>query len=432
MSATPTSDIYPPIPTHKGPAITALTRSPEDITKGPMSDIAHDIPTRNMEINLGPSHPAMHGTVRIRVEIDGEVIVKSRTEVGFLHRGFEKECESVHWAQCMPYTDRLNYVSPMINNFAFAQTVEKLLGADIPERAKYIRVLMSEVSRIADHTTCIAAVAMELGGFTPFLYLMQAREYLYDLIEEVCGARITTNYARIGGVADDLPPGFERRCKAAVDKAFKLIDDTDKLLTRNRIFIDRTNGVGIMTAEQAQAFGITGPFLRSTGVEYDIRKAYPYDVYDRMEFDIPVGDHGDCYDRWLVRIEEMKQSKRIIDQAFKQIEPGPIILTDPRFVLPPKENVHTQIEGLMNHFKLTIEGAQVPAGEVYSYVEAANGELGFYAVSDGSGKPYKMKCRSPCFAIMQAMDDVLLPGSMIPDIVPIFGSVNMIGGECDR
>jgi NADH-quinone oxidoreductase subunit D len=397
-----------------------------------MTDIAHDLPTRNMELNLGPSHPAMHGTVRIKVELDGETIVKSNTEVGFLHRGFEKECESVHWAQCMPYTDRLNYVSPMINNFAYAQAVEKLLGVEIPERAKYIRVIGAELCRISDHVTCIAAVAMELGGFTPFLYLMEARELVYDLLELMSGARVTVNYGRIGGVAHDLPPGFVKTTHELLDKVFKLIDDTDKLLTRLRIFTDRTNGVGVISPDEAIAFGITGPFLRATGVEYDIRKAHPYDVYDRMDFDIPVGSNGDCYDRWLVRIEEMNQSRKIVNKALEQIPPGPIILEDPRFVLPPKEQVHTQIEGLMNHFKLTIEGAQVPAGEVYSYVEAANGELGFYIVSDGTGKPYKCRVRSPCFTIMQSLDEVILPGSMLPDIVPIFGSVNMIGGECDR
>ncbi|MBI5507576.1 MAG: NADH-quinone oxidoreductase subunit D [Deltaproteobacteria bacterium] len=397
-----------------------------------MSDVAHDLPTRHMEVNLGPSHPAMHGTIRIKVELDGEVIVKSTTEVGFLHRAFEKECESVHWAQCMPYTDRLNYVSPLINNFGFAAAVEKLLSVEIPERAKYIRVLMAEISRIADHVTCLAAVAMELGGFTPFLYLMEAREFLYDLIEEVCGARVTVNYARFGGVAFDLPDGFAARVRAALVKVFKLLDDTDKLLTRNRIFIDRTLGVGKITAEQAVAYGITGPFLRATGVDYDVRKAHPYDVYERMEFDIPVGDNGDSYDRWLVRLEEARQSRKIIHQALAQIPPGPVLLEDPRFVLPPKEKVHTTIEGLMNHFKLVIDGARVPPGEVYSFSEAGNGELGFYLVSDGGGKPYKCRVRSPCFVIMGAMDDVLLKGATIADVVPIFGSVNMIGGECDR
>ncbi len=397
-----------------------------------MNEPAHDIPTRNMEVSLGPSHPAMHGTVRIKVELDGETIVKSNTEVGFLHRGFEKESESVHWAQVMPYTDRLNYVSPLINNFAYCQAVEKLLAVEIPVRAKYIRVIAAELSRICDHVTCCGAVAMEVGGFTPFLYMIEGREHLWDVIEELTGARVTVNYARPGGVAHDLPPGFMPRCAEALRRCFELIDDTDKLLTRNRIFIDRLQGVGKITAEQAMAYGITGPFLRSTGIDLDLRKDHPYDVYDRMEFDVPVGSTGDVYDRWLVRFEEMRQSRKIVEQALRQIEPGPVLLNNPAFALPPKDEVYTQIEGLMNHFKLIIEGAKVPAGEVYSYSEGANGELGFYLVSDGSGKPYKCRVRSPCFAIMAAMDDVLLPGAMLSDIVPIFGSVNMIGGECDR
>ena len=397
-----------------------------------MTDIAHDLPTRNMEISLGPSHPAMHGTVRMRMELDGETIVRTETEVGFLHRGFEKECETVHWAQVMPYTDRLNYVSPLINNFAYSMAVEKLLGVDIPERAKYIRVLASEISRICDHLTCCGAMAMEVGGFTPFLYMVEARELLYDLIEELTGARVTVNYARPGGVAHDLPPGFRGRCEEALNRVFKLAGDTDQMLTRNRIFIDRLNGVGRISQEQAISYGITGPFLRSTGCDYDVRKTHPYDVYDRMEFDVPVGNNGDCYDRWLVRFEEMRQSRRIVLQALEQMPPGPVLLHDPRFALPAKDEVYTQIEGLMNHFKLIIEGARVPAGEVYAFVEGGNGELGFYIVSDGGGKPYKCRVRSPCFSIMQALDTVLLPGAMLSDVVPIFGSVNMIGGECDR
>jgi NADH-quinone oxidoreductase subunit D len=397
-----------------------------------MTDIAHDLPTRNMEVNLGPSHPAMHGTVRMKMELDGETIVRSETEVGFLHRAFEKESESVHWAQVIPYTDRLNYVSPLINNFGYSQAVEKLLGIEIPLRAKYIRTIAAEISRIGDHLTSCGAAAMEVGGFTPFLYMIEAREMLYDLIEELTGARVTVNYARPGGVAHDLPEHFADKTLAALDKCFKLVDDVDNLMTRNRIFIDRMNGIGVISGDEAISYGITGPFLRSTGVDYDVRKAHPYDAYDRIDFDVALGSNGDCYDRWLVRFEEMRQSRRIVTQALKDIPPGEHIVYDPRFVLPKKEQVYGQIEGLMNHFKLVIEGARVPAGEVYSYVEGGNGELGFYIVSDGSGKPYKCRVRSPCFAIMQALDPLLLPGAMLSDVVPIFGSVNMIGGECDR
>lgn len=397
-----------------------------------MSETASHLPTRNMEVLLGPSHPAMHGTVRIRVELDGETIVSSNTEVGFLHRGFEKEAETVHWAQVMPYTDRLNYVSPLINNFGYAQAVEKLLGLQIPLRAQYIRTLAAEISRMGDHATCCAAMSMEVGGFTPFLYLMEARELLYDLVEELSGARVTVNYARLGGVAHDLPEQFAEHCHAAMKRFFQLLDDVDKLLTRNRIFVDRLNGVGKITQAQAIAYGITGPFLRSTGVDYDVRKTHPYDAYDKVDFDVVVGSNGDCYDRWLVRMEEMRQSRRIIEQALRDMPKGLFIAEDARLALPKKEQVYTQIEGLMNHFKLIIQGAQVPVGEVYSFVEGGNGELGFFVVSDGTGKPYKCRVRSPCFAIMQTLDPILLPGAMLADVVPIFGSVNMIGGECDR
>ena len=397
-----------------------------------MSDAALDLPTRHMEVNIGPSHPAMHGTVRIAVTLDGETIIKARTEVGFLHRAFEKSSENVHWAQVMPYTDRLNYVSPLINNFGYAQAVEKLFDVEIPERAKYIRVIGAEIARICDHLTCCAAVGMELGGFTPFLWLIEGRDLLYDLIEELSGARVTANYARFGGVAQDLPDGFAGRAQQALDRVFSLADDADSLLTRGRIFIDRTEGVGTITQAQAIGLGITGPFLRATGVDYDVRKQHPYDVYDRMKFESVVGRNGDCYDRWLVRMEEMRQSRLIVLQALREIPAGPCRLDDPRFALPAKDHVYNQIEGLMNHFKLTIEGAQVPPGEVYSYVEGGNGELGFYLVSDGSGRPRKCRVRSPCFAIMQALDTILLPGAQLSDVVPIFGSINMIGGECDR
>lgn len=397
-----------------------------------MTDQALQMPTRYMDVNIGPSHPAMHGTVRIRVSLEGEVIVKASTEVGFLHRGFEKDAESVHWAQVMPYTDRLNYVSPLINNFGYAQAVEKLYGVDIPIRAKFIRTMAAEISRIGDHLTCCAAVGMELGGFTPFLWLIEGRDLLYDLVEELTGARVTVNYARFGGVANDVPDGFLGRVRKALDRVFALLDDADKLLTRSRIFIDRLEGVGTISQADAVSLGITGPFLRSTGVDYDVRRAHPYDVYDQMKFETVVGQNGDCYDRWLVRMEEMRQSRLIVLQTLDGMPEGPFRLDDPRMALPKKGEVYNQIEGLMNHFKLIIEGAHVPKGEVYSYVEGGNGELGFFLVSDGSGKPQKCRVRSPCFATMQALDTILLPGAQLSDVVPIFGSINMIGGECDR
>jgi NADH-quinone oxidoreductase subunit D len=404
-----------------------MNPTPLHTPPAPASDADH-----TMELNLGPSHPAMHGTVRIRLKLDGETILRSKTDVGFLHRGFEKESETVHWSQVMPYTDRLNYVSPLINNFAYASAVEKLCGIEIPKRAQYIRVIASEISRICDHMTCLAAVSMELGGFTPFLYMMEGRELLWDLIESLTGARVTVNYGRIGGVAFDLPENFAESWKTASEKAFSFINDTDNMLTHNQIFIQRVQHIGTISAQQAMQYGITGPFLRACGVAHDLRKSSPYEVYSELDFDIPVGSVGDCYDRWLVRLEEMHQSRRLVDQALKQIPPGKVLVEDPRFALPEKKQVYTQIEGLMNHFKLIIEGAQVPSGSIYHAVEGANGELGFFIVSDGGGKAYKCHVRSPCFMIMQTLDPILLPQSMLSDVVPIFGSVNMIGGECDR
>ena len=396
-----------------------------------MEEAAKKTNTEYMMLNMGPSHPATHGTIRIALELDGERVVKADTEIGYLHRGFEKMCENSTYTQAIPYTDRLNYVSPLINNVGYVLAVEKLIGIEVPERCKYIRVIISELSRITDHLTCIGASVMELGAFTPFLYLMQAREYLYELIEDITGARITTSYTRIGGLRNDLPEGFEMKTKEAFSKVRALLKDVNKLLTDNRIFIERMKGIGIISKEDAISYGITGPFLRSTGVPYDVRKAQPYLVYGELDFDIPVGTVGDNYDRYLVRMEEMEQSMRIVEQALRKLPDGPINVDDRRYVLPPKDEVYNTIEGLMNHFKLIIEGIKVPKGEVYFAVEGANGELGFYIVSDGSNKPYKLRVRPPCFPIMAAFSSII-EGLMVADIIPTFGSVNMIGGELDR
>ncbi|RMF89442.1 MAG: NADH-quinone oxidoreductase subunit D, partial [Nitrospinota bacterium] len=291
--------------------------------------------TKHTFLNMGPSHPAMHGTIQIKLELDGERVVKAEVEIGYLHRAFEKHAEEGCYNQVIPYTDRLNYVSPLINNMGYALAVEKLLGIETTERCQYIRVIMSELSRITDHLTCIAASAMELGAMTVFLYFMEAREFLYELIEAVTGARITISYARIGGVKSDLPEGFAGRTREAFDKIRRILDEVDRLLTRNRIFIDRTREVGVISAEEAIAYGITGPFLRSTGVEYDVRKAQPYFVYDRFDFKVPVGVNGDNYDRYLVRMEEMRQSMRIVEQALDQIPSGPIQVDQHGNALPP-------------------------------------------------------------------------------------------------
>jgi NADH-quinone oxidoreductase subunit D len=437
--------------------------------------------TRNMNINIGPSHPAMHGVIRLIAELEGERIVKVDAEIGYLHRGFEKSCENSSWTQAMPYTDRLNYVSPLINNFGYCGAVEKLLGIDITERCKYIRVIMSEVSRITDHLTCIAASAMELGAMTAFLYLMKAREYLYDIVEQVTGARLTVSYGRIGGVKADLPEGFEPALQEALKKAEVEVKEVDKLLTKNRIWVDRTRDVGVLTRDNAISYSITGPLARSAGINYDVRKAFPYFAYDRVEFDVPLGERGDNYDRYLVRMEEMRQSIRIIRQAMRDL-PGGSVSVDPkgrvmdsfelvdeaklghtadligvtsrveptlegtekrfqnrmtsadrRIVLPSKEDTYGNIEGLMNHFKLIMDyhGMRPPAGEAYFPVEGANGELGFFVVSNGEDRPYRVRCRPPCFFNMAGLH-TMLEGYMVADMIATFGSINMIAGELDR
>lgn len=434
-----------------------------------------------MLLNVGPSHPAMHGVIRLIMELDGEKIKNVDVEIGYLHRAFEKMCETVMYTQCFPYTDRLNYVSPLINNVGFALTVEKLLGIDIPDRAKYIRVIMSEISRVTDHLTCVGATAMELGAMTVFLYMIKAREHLYELVEEITGARLTISYVRIGGVKADLTEGFTDKAFQKIAEVRKVLIEADELLTRNRIFFDRMKGIGNISKEDAISFGITGPFLRSTGVAYDVRKANPYLIYDRLNFEVPVGTTGDNLDRYFVRMAEMEQSLRIIEQCFEQIPDGPIagaltgemmpaaemvdhakmgetkglkdfqVDLDPtlqggtkRFyaginsdrkdvVLPAKEETYSNIEGLMNHFKLVMygHGIKPPVGEAYFPVEGANGELGFYIVSDGRDHPWRVRVHPPCFPIMAALPQLLI-GDQMADLVPTFGSVNMIAGELDR
>ncbi len=437
--------------------------------------------TQSMLLNVGPSHPAMHGVIRLIMELEGEKIKGVDVEIGYLHRAFEKMCETVMYTQCFPYTDRLNYVSPLINNVGFALTVEKLLGIDIPERAKYIRVIMSEISRVTDHLTCIGATAMEMGAMSAFLYMIKAREHLYELVEEITGARLTISYVRIGGVKADLTPKFTETCFKKIAEVRKVLIEADNLLTRNRIFFDRMKDIGTISKDDAISYGITGPFLRSTGVAYDVRKANPYLIYDRLDFEVPTGTKGDNLDRYFVRMAEMEQSLCMIEQCFQQIPDGPVSgeLTgclipaaemvdrakmgqtegliedeaklDPTLqgstkkyhdginadrkdvVLPAKEETYSSIEGLMNHFKLVMygHGIRPPVGEAYFPVEGANGELGFYIVSDGRDNPWRVRVHPPCFPIMAALPKCLT-GSMMADLVPTFGSVNMIAGELDR
>jgi len=385
-----------------------------------------------MRLNMGPSHPAMHGTIRMVMDLDGENLVSLDVQPGYLHRGFEKSCERGTWAQVFPYADRLNYVSPMLNNVGWSLAVEKLLGIEVPERCQYYRVILGELSRIADHFTCNGASAMELGAFTPFLWLLKVRDWVWDILERETGARMTHSFGRIGGMAAPPTQNFKDDVRQLIPEVHKVVKETEIMLLRNRIFLDRMQGVGILTKEQALSYGVTGPVARSAGVAYDVRKDHPYLVYDRFDFDVPIGEDGDNWDRFMVRLEEIRQSVRIIEQALEQMpDDGPINVDDPRIVYPEKQDVYTTIEATIAHFKLVMEGLRVPAGEVYSFTEGGNGELGFHIVSDGSGTPYRVRVRPPCWYNLAASREMLL-GGMIADIIPTFGSVNMIGGECDR
>ena len=398
----------------------ALAAAPE---RGVQEDV--------MVLNMGPSHPAMHGTVRMVLTLDGETVIKCDPEIGYLHRGFEKQCENATWSQVFPYTDRLNYCSPLLNNFGYALAVEKMLGSKATDRCNYIRTILGEMARLADHFTCLGAGALELGAMSAFLYAVEARDHIWDLVEEVTGARLTVSFARIGGLKEDLPANFAERWEATEPRLWDVIKKLDQLSTKNRIFMDRMMNTGVIGADEAVSLGFTGPVLRSTGVAYDIRKDSPYFAYDRVDFEVPVGTNGDNFDRYLVRLEEMKQSISIIRQCLKGLPGGPLNVDDPHIMLPPKELVYNSIEGMINHFKLIFEGIQVPAGEVYSYTEAANGELGFYIVSNGTGKPYKLRVRPPCFYFMGGIDR-MIEGGMLSDIIPTFDTINMIGGEVDR
>ena len=387
--------------------------------------------TRNMVLNLGPSHPATHGTVKLRLELDGETIVKMDPEIGYLHRGFQKSCENVTWTQALPYTDRLDYVASLQNNFGFLSAIEHLMGIEIPERAQYIRVIGSELHRIASHLTTAAALGLELGGFTAFLYGVEARELIIDRVTELTGARLTTNYGRIGGLNRDMPPGWAEKVLKSLVKIEELAAEVDALLCRNRIFTDRTKGTGVISKEDALDFGFTGPCLRACGVPYDVRKATPYWVYDKLDWDIAVGHNGDNFDRYYMRILEIRESARMIRQAFAEMPEGPVIIDDWRIVLPPKDQVYGSIEGVIAHFKLVMEGVPVPAGEVYHSTETPNGELGWYLKSDGSGRPYKVHVRAPGFQILSGMQR-LCEGRMLADLIPTFDTINMIGGEVEQ
>ena len=387
-----------------------------------------------MMVNLGPSHPATHGTLRIMLELDGEFILKATPEIGYLHRGVEKLGESLSFHQFIPLTDRLNYCSSMMNNVGYTLAVEKLLGIQDPIRSQVIRVLVSELARIGDHIICIGTNAVDIGAFTVFLYLFKQRETIYDLFEMASGQRMHTSFTRIGGIMRDLPPAFVPLCETFLGDMERTLDEMEALLTRNPIWADRTKGVGKISPEDAINWGYTGPCLRAAGVAQDLRKAEPYLGYETYDFDIPIGTTGDVYDRYLVRTEEMRQSLRIVRQALaklKEIGPGPVIVDDYKIALPPKEKVYTRMESLIHHFKLVMHGIAMPVGEIYSATEAANGELGYYLVSDGGKSPYRIHIRPPCFPIFSSFD-VQVQGRLIADAVAILGSMNVVAGELDR
>ena len=388
-------------------------------------------PSDLLTVNIGPSHPATHGALRAEMLLDGETILEARTEIGYIHRCFEKEAEDHTWAQVMPYTDRLNYCSAMLNNSIYADAVEKLLGVEATPRCQAIRVVVSELSRIIDHLVCVCANLVDIGALTNYWYLYNIRESIYESLEKLCGSRLTTNYARIGGLSHDLYPGFAAEVRSKLDDLMVAHSDVMKLVARNRIFLDRTVGVGAISRADALSFGFTGPCLRATGMAWDLRKASPYSGYEKYDFEIPTGTTGDTHDRIMVRMAELVQSRSIVLQALDRLPDGPINLDDRAITLPPKRNVYQSIEGVMSQFKLVYEGIQVPAGEAYGFGEGANGELGFYCVSDGSGRPYRMKVRPPCFPIFSAYT-FLIKGAMIPDAIAILGSLNIIAGELDR
>ena len=385
-----------------------------------------------MVINLGPSHPATHGTFRIMAVLDGEVIVASDVEIGYLHRCMEKMSETHTWQQVIPYTDRLNYCSSFINNVAYCRTVEKLLGVEAPPRAVWARTILSEFSRVMDHCVCNGSTLVDVGALTNFWYYFQPREEIYGLLESCCGARLTVSYGRIGGLSQDLPPDFMERAWRLLEIIPPFIADVEKLVDKNRIFLDRSVGISAITGEEAVNWGWTGPCLRASGVGYDVRRAHPYDLYDTVDWEVPVLYGGDVYDRYRVRNAEIRQSLKIIRQLLERGMPeGPYIVADPHVALPPKEACYNQMEALIYHFKLVMDGIQVPAGERYDMVEGANGELGFYIVSDGSAKPYRLKVRPPCFPIFSTFS-TLIKGGTVSDLVATLGGLNVIAGELER
>lgn len=384
-----------------------------------------------MPLNVGPSHPATHGCLRFLAAMDGETIVASVEEIGYLHRGFEKMVERGTWQQVIPYTDRLNYCSAIMNNIAFCRSVEKMFQVEIPDRCKVLRVIVNELSRINDHFVCVAAAFQDLGGTTPFMYAFNPREEIMCIWEKLTGARLTNSFARIGGLYRDSYDGFEKDVLAALDSTEKALKDLHACLDRNRIFLDRTVGVGKISAEKAVSYGWTGPCLRASGVASDLRKDEPYYDYETYDWEVVVGTQGDCNDRLQVRLAEIEESVKIVRQALKRLAPGPVDIVDPRIRVPAHKLAYQDMEGLIGRFKSVYEGVRVPEGEFYCGTECANGELGFTIISDGSGHPYRIKVRPPCLTQFAAFHD-LVEGGQLADSMAVLSGLNIIAGELDR
>jgi NADH-quinone oxidoreductase subunit D len=408
---------------------------PDTLAKGQTAaEIAgqhQDLLGEKLILNMGPSHPATHGVLRLILEMDGEIITKATPDIGYLHRGDEKIAENMHYNQFIPYTDRLDYLAPIANNVAYALAVEKLMGWTLPPRGQAIRVICCELARISSHLLGVGCFGMDCGAMTVFLYTFTEREKVYDLVELLSGARFTTSYTRIGGQTRDLPDGFLDGVKKFLSEVPKVIDEVDNLLSKNRIFVDRTKDVGTISKEDAISFGLTGPNLRGSGVDHDLRKKHPYLGYEQYDFDIPIGSVGDSYDRYVVRMEEMRQSIRILHQVIDKLPGGPINVSDPKNFPPPKTTVLTKMEELIHHFIIHTEGVDAPPGEIYFGHENPKGELGFYINSKGGGTPHRLRIRSPSFCNLSILSKIL-PGHMMSDVVAILGSLDFVMGECDR
>lgn len=387
--------------------------------------------TETMTVNMGPQHPSTHGVLRLVVELDGEIINKITPHIGYLHRGVEKLSEHRTYHQTIPLTDRLDYLAPMSNNLGYVLAVEKLLGIEVPERAQVIRVIMAELTRLKSHLVWIACHALDIGAMTVFLYAFRERENIMDIYEMVSGARMTSNFFRVGGLSKDIPDGFTAAVREVIDTFPGHFDTYEGLLTKNTIWLKRTIGNGVISAEDAIDYGITGPALRGSGVDWDLRRDNPYSGYEKYDFKVPVGENCDTFDRYKVRLVEMRESVKIIRQALDSLKPGPVLADEPQICYPPKENVYNSIEGLIHHFKIASEGFPAPEGEVYQSVEAPKGELGYYLVSDGSTKPYRMRIRPPSFVNLQAIEK-MAKGAMIADLVAVIGTLDIVLGEIDR